>query len=100
MAYLRDNGPPPKRAHISYSKDDGVSWTQARDTEIPNPGTSLEVVRLRNGNWIVVYNDLERGRYSLVAAMSRRRRRDVEMEAPSGRQSRRRQAPTSITTRR
>ena len=25
VAYLRDNGPPPKRAHISYSKDDGVT---------------------------------------------------------------------------
>jgi predicted neuraminidase len=70
VAYLRDNGPPPKRAHISYSKDDGVSWTLAKDTEIPNPGTSLEVVKLRDGNWIAVYNDLERGRYSLVAALS------------------------------
>src|SRR3954447_23143124 len=70
VAYLRDNGPPPKRAHISYSKDDGVSWTFAKDTEIPNPGTSIEVIRLQNGNWIGVYNDLERGRYSLVAALS------------------------------
>jgi predicted neuraminidase len=70
VAYLRDNGPPPKRVHISYSKDDGVSWTLARDTEIPNPGTSIEVIRLRNGNWVGVYNDLERGRYSLVAALS------------------------------
>jgi predicted neuraminidase len=70
VAYLRDNGPAPKRAHISYSKDDGVSWTLARDTEIPNPGTSIEVVRLRNGNWVAVYNDLERNRHSLVAALS------------------------------
>jgi predicted neuraminidase len=70
VAYLRDNGPPPKRAHISYSKDDGVSWSFARDTELLNPGTSLEVIRLRNGNWLAVYNDLERGRYSLVAALS------------------------------
>jgi predicted neuraminidase len=70
VAYLRDNGPPPKRAHISFSKDDGVSWTPARDTEIPNPGTSLENIRLRDGNWVMVYNDLERGRYSLVAALS------------------------------
>jgi predicted neuraminidase len=70
VAYLRDNGPPPKRAHISFSKDDGVTWTQARDTDIPNPGTSLENVRLRNGNWIMVYNDLEQARYSLVAAIS------------------------------
>jgi predicted neuraminidase len=70
VAYLRDNGPPPKRAHISYSKDDGVSWTLAKDTDIPNPGTSIEVVRLKDGNWVGVYNDLERGRYSLVMAMS------------------------------
>ncbi len=70
VAYLRDNGPPPKGAQISSSKDDGISWTQARDTDIPNPGTSIEVVRLRSGNWIAVYNDLERGRYSLVSALS------------------------------
>ena len=70
VAYLRDNGPPPKRAHISFSRDEGLTWTPARDTEIPNPGTSLENIRLRDGNWIMVYNDLERGRYSLVAALS------------------------------
>src|SRR5947209_4467015 len=70
VAYLRDNGPPPKRAHISFSKDDGVTWTPARDTEILNPGTSLEVIRLANGHWIMVYNDLEQKRYSLLAAIS------------------------------
>jgi hypothetical protein len=69
-AYLRDNGPAPKRALVSESTDDGQSWTTARDTDIPNPGSSLEVVRLRNGRWIIVYNDLERGRHSLVAALS------------------------------
>lgn len=70
VAYLRDNGPPPKRAQISYSKDDGVSWTAAKDTEILNPGTSLEVVALRNGDWLMVHNDLEQGRWSLVAIVS------------------------------
>ena len=70
VAYLRDNGPPPKRAQISYSKDDGVSWTPVVDSEIPNPGTSLEVIRLRNGDWIVLHNDIERGRHSLAAAIS------------------------------
>lgn len=70
VAYLRDNGPPPKRAQISYSKDDGVTWTPAADTDIPNPGTSLEAVRLRNGHWILLHNDIERGRYSLAAAIS------------------------------
>ncbi len=70
VAYMRDNGPPPKRAHISHSEDNGVSWAGAADTQIPNPGTSLEGIVLRNGNWILVYNDLESGRYSLVAALS------------------------------
>jgi predicted neuraminidase len=69
-AYLRDNGPPPKRAQVSYSRDDGVTWTPAKDSEIPNPGTSLEVIRLRNRDWIMVFNDIESGRYSLAAAIS------------------------------
>ncbi len=70
VAYLRDNGPPPKRALVSESRDDGVTWTTAHDTDIPNPGTSLEAIRLRNGHWILVYNDIENGRYSLAAAIS------------------------------
>jgi predicted neuraminidase len=70
VAYLRDNGPPPKRAQISFSKDDGVSWTGAKDSELLNPGTSIEVIALKNGNWIAVHNDLEEGRWSLVAAIS------------------------------
>jgi predicted neuraminidase len=47
-----------------------VSWTLAKDTELLNPGTSIEVVKLKDGNWLAVYNDLESGRYSLVAALS------------------------------
>ena len=71
VAYLRDNGPAPKRAQISYSKDDGMSWVvPATDTEILNPGTSLEVIALKNGDWIMAYNDLEEKRYSLVAMIS------------------------------
>lgn len=70
VAYLRDNGPAPKRALMSESSDDGESWTTMRDTDILNPGSSLEVIRLRNGHWIMVDNDLERSRYSLVAAIS------------------------------
>lgn len=70
VAYMRDNGPAPKRAQISYSKDDGMSWATATDTNILNPGTSLEVIALKNGDWIMAYNDLEDKRYSLVAAIS------------------------------
>lgn len=70
VAYMRDNGPPPKRAHISTSKDDGITWTPAEDSELLNPGTSLEAIVLADGNWVVVYNDIESRRFSLVAALS------------------------------
>ena len=50
VAYLRDNGPPPKRIQVSTSRDDGISWTTAEDTELPNPGltamTDVERSRL------------------------------------------------------
>jgi predicted neuraminidase len=70
VAYMRDNGPPPKRIHRSISKDDGMTWTPAEDTELPNPGASIEAIALRDGRWIIVYNDLESGRYSLAVSMS------------------------------
>jgi len=70
VAYMRDNGPPPKRLHISTSGDDGITWTAPRDTDIPNPGSGAEVTRLRNGHWALVYNDLERGRHSLAISIS------------------------------
>jgi predicted neuraminidase len=70
VAYMRDNGPPPKRIHMATSKDDGITWTGAQDTTIPNPGASVEGIVLRDGNWLLVYNDLESGRYSLAVSMS------------------------------
>lgn len=70
VAYMRDNGPPPKRIHTSISKDDGMSWAPAEDTQLPNPGASVEAIALRDGNWIMVYNDTESGRNSLAVSMS------------------------------
>ncbi len=70
VAYMRDNGPPPKRILKSESKDGGLTWTTVVDTELPNPGSGLEVIRLRNGNWLMVCNDTERGRHSLATLLS------------------------------
>ncbi len=70
VAYMRDNGLPPKRVLVSTSRDDGVTWSPVTDTDIPNPGSALEVIRLRDGLWAMVYNDTERGRHSLVVALS------------------------------
>jgi predicted neuraminidase len=37
VAYMRDNGPAPKRIHMSTSKDEGMTWAPAEDTQFPNP---------------------------------------------------------------
>ncbi len=70
VAYMRDNGPPPKRLMISRSTDRGETWTAVEDTELPNPGAGAEVLVLKDGKWIMIYNDLELGRYSLAVSLS------------------------------
>lgn len=70
VAYMRDAGPPPKRIHRSTSSDEGMTWTRVVDTDFPNPGSSCEAVVLRDGTWALVYNDTERGRYSLAVSLS------------------------------
>lgn len=70
VAYMRDNGFPPKRLHVSSSADNGETWSPVRDTGIPNPGTLCDVVTLENGNWVLVNNDTEEGRGRLTVMMS------------------------------
>jgi predicted neuraminidase len=70
VAFMRDNGPPPKRMTISTSPDDGQTWSVARETEIPNPGSSVAVLALADGRWILVLNDTERGRHRMALAVS------------------------------
>lgn len=70
IAYMRDNGPPPKRVHISTSRDDGVTWSRVEDTEIRNPGSGMEAIALRDGRWVMIYNDTEKGRDSLAVSLS------------------------------
>ncbi len=70
IAYMRDSGDLPPRVMVSESKDDGQTWTPAVDCDIPNPGSSLEVIALKSGNWLMVYNDAEDGRYRLAASLS------------------------------
>lgn len=70
VAYMRDSGNAPYRVLISTSTDDGESWSPAIDTDIPNPGSSLEAMALQDGRWVMVYNDTEHGRHSLAVALS------------------------------
>ncbi len=70
VAYMRDNGPPPQRLHVSSSSDKGLTWNPVRDSELPNPGSGADIVTLRNGHWVLAYNDTERGRHSLAVSLS------------------------------
>jgi len=70
VTYMRDNGPAPQRLHVSESKDRGVTWSPVRDSELPNPGSGADIVTLRNGHWVLAYNDTEDGRHSLAVSLS------------------------------
>lgn len=70
VAYCRDSGNAPFRALKSTSADDGETWSPAVDSDIPNPGSSLEVIALKDGRWVNIFNDTEDGRRSLALAMS------------------------------
>ena len=67
---MRDNGPPPKRLHQSESLDRGETWSPVTDSDLPNPGSGAEITSLRNGHWILLSNDTERGRHSLAVQIS------------------------------
>ena len=70
VAYMRNAGPPPRRLYSSSSSDGGVSWTLASHTQLPNPGSPADVIRLANGNWALVYNDTDEGRQRLAISLS------------------------------
>ena len=70
VAYMRDNGGAPKRLHISRSADNGKTWSYVTDTDRPNPGAGADIVTLKNGHWVLIYNDQENGRNKLAVALS------------------------------
>jgi predicted neuraminidase len=70
VAYMRDNGPAPKRIPMSTSADEGITWSPVVDTEFPNPGAGIEAIVLADGKWALIYNDTEKGRNSLAISLS------------------------------
>ncbi|MBI1901919.1 MAG: exo-alpha-sialidase [Planctomycetia bacterium] len=69
VAYMRENG-PRDRIRVSESKDDGITWGPVGETELANPGSGLDGVRLAGGQWLLVYNDTTSGRASLAVSLS------------------------------
>lgn len=69
VAYMRENG-PRGRIRIAESGDDGMTWGPVGDSELPNPGSGIDGVRLANGHWVLVYNDSKSSRASLAVSIS------------------------------
>jgi predicted neuraminidase len=67
---MRDNGPPPHRLQQSESHDRGLTWGPVTDSSVPNPGSGADLIRLRNGHWVLIGNDTEQGRHQLAVRIS------------------------------
>ncbi len=71
VAFMRDNGPPPKRVLVAESEDRGESWSVARDhPDLVESGAGNEVLVLSSGRWIVLHNDTPQGRHRLAVSIS------------------------------
>lgn len=69
VAFMRENGVTGK-VRVSESKDDGFTWGEVTSSDLPNPGSGLDALRLANGKWLIVYNDTPSGRNSLAVSLS------------------------------
>ena len=69
VAYMRENG-PLHRVRMAESSDDGVNWGPIEVTELLNPGSGLDALRLQNGHWVIIYNDTVKGRNQLAVSVS------------------------------
>jgi predicted neuraminidase len=55
---------------IADSNDGGLTWTDARKLDIPNPNSGIDAVRLKDGRIVLIYNDTPSGRTPLNLAIS------------------------------
>jgi len=54
----------------SESHDGGQTWSEAVETEFPNPNSAIDLLKLKSGNLILVYNDSFTDRDPLSLAIS------------------------------
>ena len=55
---------------VADSADLGITWTAAHPIDLPNPSTGVDVVRLKDGRLVMVYNHTAKGRTPLNLAVS------------------------------
>ena len=69
VAMMRENG-VHKRIRYSVSDNQGRNWSTVQETDLSNPGSKVNVVALKNGSWVLAYNNLDDGRHSISLAVS------------------------------
>ncbi|MCU0707851.1 MAG: exo-alpha-sialidase [Pirellula sp.] len=69
VAYMRENG-FTERIRICESHDAGETWGEVESSSLPNPGSGLDAVRLREGPWVLIYNNTIQGRNRLAVSIS------------------------------
>jgi predicted neuraminidase len=71
LRFYARSTPTIARICVSDSYDAGITWTPARPTDLPNPNSGIDVVRLKDGRFVMVYNHTTEGRTPLNLAVSR-----------------------------
>ena len=56
---------------VADSADGGITWTQARPIDVPNPNSGIDAVSLLDGRVVLVYNNSTTARTPLNLAVSR-----------------------------
>jgi predicted neuraminidase len=71
LALLRDAGKGPRRVSVARFSDATGSWTARPKLPIPNPDSSVALLRLHDGGLLLACNPLVGGRYRLSLWHSR-----------------------------
>jgi len=58
------------RICVSDSHDRGVTWTEARPLDLPNPNSGIDAVGLKDGRVALIFNNTTKGRTPLNVAIS------------------------------
>jgi len=58
------------RVVVSDSYDEGLTWTEARPIDVPNPNSGIDAVALKDHRVVLIYNNTTKGRSPLNLAVS------------------------------
>ena len=58
------------KIYATRSTDGGRTWSALEPTELPNPDSGIDAIRLKDGRCLLVYNHTRRGRTPLNVALS------------------------------